>query len=53
MNELKPIEMPEILTTQDAIDRLNMIIRVLRKHNRDDVIAAELDPVRQFLGKQL
>lgn len=42
----------KILTTQDAIDRLNDIIRMLNK-NKCYESSEKLDEVRQWLGKDL
>ena len=42
----------EILTVQDAINRLNDVIRMLNK-NKCYESAEKLDEVRQFLGRDL
>ena len=42
----------ELLTTQDAINKLNEVIRMLIK-NKCYESAEKLDDVRQFLGKDL
>lgn len=42
----------EILTTRNAVDQLNLIIRILRQHDYPELIK-QLDEIRQFLGRDL
>ena len=43
----RPIE-----STREAIDYLNGAIRILHKYNHN-VLAAQLDDIRQFIGRDL